>query len=344
MTDMTDVDLVGVLQRSSLRVCLVGATGTIGRAALGELVKRGHRVVCFVRPGADGAGSLISAGNKAQSNSATVRFVDVSNPASIARDGFKGEKFDVVMSCMASRTGAPKDAWEIDHKAHLAILSVAQEAGVSHFVQLSAICVQKPVLEFQHAKLAFEKALMQSGIKYSIIRPTAFFKSLSGQIERVRRGKPFLVFGDGMLTSCKPISNNDLAVYLADCLDDRSRWNRVLPIGGPGAPVTPIEQGEFLFGLMGRPPLFRKVPVVMLDCIVGTLGVFGQVAPSLAEKAELARIGRYYATESMLWLNPETGRYDAAGTPSTGAETLFDYYASVVAGESTVERGDHAVF
>lgn len=344
MRDMTEVDLVGAPQRSSLRVCLLGASGTIGRAALGELVTRGHRVVCFVRPGAGHARKFIPEGEKARLNSAAVRFVDVSKPESIARDGFQGETFDVVMSCMASRTGAPKDAWAIDHRAHLNLLSVSQEVGVSHFVQLSAICVQKPVLEFQHAKLAFETALMESGVKYSIVRPTAFFKSLSGQIERVRRGKPFLVFGDGMLTSCKPISDRDLAVYLADCLEDRSRWNRVLPIGGPGDPVTPRQQGEFLFELLGHPPLFRKVPLAMLDCIVGTLGFFGQVAPPLADKAELARIGRYYATESMLWLNPETGLYDAAATPSAGSETLFDYYRSVIADGITVERGDHAVF
>lgn len=344
MSDMKEADLIEAPQRSSLRVCLLGASGTIGRAALGELVKRGHSVVCFVRPAAGGAGTLIREDKKARFKSATVRSVDVSNPESIARDGFQGEKFDVVMSCMASRTGAPRDAWAIDHRAHLALLSVAQEAGVSHFVQLSAICVQKPVLEFQHAKLAFETALMESGVKYSIVRPTAFFKSLAGQIERVRRGKPFLVFGDGMLTSCKPISNNDLAVYLAECLEDRSRWNRVLPIGGPGHAITPRQQGEFLFELLGRPPRFRKVPLAMLDCIVGTLDLFGQLAPRVAEKAELARIGRYYATESMLWLNPETGRYDAAATPSTGAETLFDFYKSVMAGDVAVERGDHAVF
>lgn len=344
MSEITGKDRVDASQPSSLRICLLGASGTIGRAVLGELVKRGHSVVCFVRPGAGGGGTLIPQDDKSRLDRANVRFVDVSRPESIARDGFQGEKFDVVMSCMASRTGAPKDAWAIDHQAHLNLLSVAQEAGVSHFVQLSAICVQKPVLEFQHAKLAFETALMESGVTYSIVRPTAFFKSLSGQIERVRRGKPFLVFGDGMLTSCKPISDNDLAAYLAECLEDRSRWNRVLPIGGPGRPITPRQQGEFLFGLLGRPPQFRKVPLVMLDCIVGALGLFGQIAPPLAEKAELARIGRYYATESMLWLNPETGLYDAAATPSTGSETLFNYYSSVIAGFSVVERGDHAVF
>ncbi len=31
-------------------------------------------------------------------------------------------------------------------------------------VLLSAICVQKPLLAFQQAKLAFEQALQQSGI------------------------------------------------------------------------------------------------------------------------------------------------------------------------------------
>ena len=64
----------------------------------------------------------------------------------------------------------------------------------------------------------------------------------------------------------------------------------------------------------------------------------------LAEKAELARIGRYYATESMLALNPETGRYDAQATPSAGTETLQDFYAQMIAGGPAPERGDHAVF
>ena len=36
---------------------------------------------------------------------------------------------------------------------------------------LSAICVQKPRLAFQHAKLAFKKQLIQSGLTYSIARP-----------------------------------------------------------------------------------------------------------------------------------------------------------------------------
>ncbi len=275
---------------------------------------------------------------------ARVKIVEVTNPESLARDGFSGERFDAVISCMASRTGAPRDAWAIDYRAHVDLLAQARQAGVGQFVLLSAICVQKPVLAFQHAKLAFERELMESGLTYSIVRPTAYFKSLSGQIDRVRRGKSFLVFGDGTLTACKPISDMDLACYLADSLDDDQRWNQVLPIGGPGSAITPLQQGEFLFRLLNRPTRFQRVPVAMLDWIIAGLSAAGRVAPSLLQKAELARIGRYYATESMLWLNPETGSYEAESTPSTGSDTLFDFYASVVAGVDAPERGDHAVF
>jgi divinyl chlorophyllide a 8-vinyl-reductase len=200
------------------------------------------------------------------------------------------------------------------------------------------------LLAFQHAKLAFEKALIESGLAYSIVRPTAYFKSLSGQVERVKQGRPFLVFGDGRLTACKPISDDDLGDYLATCLDDPSRRNRVLPIGGPGEAITPRQQGEQLFALLGRPPRFKHVPVALLDVIIGVLATAGRVVPALAAKAELARIGRYYATESMLVLDTATGRYDAAATPSTGRETLFDFYAGLVSGAIAPERGDHAVF
>ncbi len=317
------------------RVLVLGATGTIGRATVRALVARGHDVVCPVRP---------RAGAPPELTGASLRPADATDPASLARDGFRGERFDALVSCLASRTGAPADARVVDRDAHLHAFAAAADAGVRHVALLSAICVQKPVLAFQHAKLAAEAALAASGLTYSIVRPTAYFKSLSGQIARVRAGKPFLVFGDGRGTACKPISDRDLGRYMAGCLDEPDRRDRVLPIGGPGPAVTPRQQGERLFALLGRAPRFRHVPLALLDGIVAGLSGLGRVAPRLADRAELARIGRYYASESMLVLDPSTGAYDADATPETGSDTLFDYYAAVLRGEAGVERGDHAVF
>ncbi|MEL7444315.1 MAG: NAD(P)H-binding protein [Pseudomonadota bacterium] len=252
--------------------------------------------------------------------------------------------FDAVISCIASRSGAPEDAWAVDHRANLNALTVAQDAGIGHFVLLSAICVQKPLLAFQHAKLAFEAALLSSGLTWSIVRPTAYFKSLSGQLERVRRGKPFLLFGDGGLTACKPISDGDLARYLVRCLDDPAMQSRILPIGGPGPALTPMDQGRALFRALDLEPKFRRVPIAMMDAIIGGLSLAGRVSKAAAAKAELARIGRYYATESMLVWDAGAGRYDADATPSFGSETLSGFYARLVRGDVTIDRGDHAVF
>lgn len=323
---------------------MLGATGTIGRATVNALVRQGCEVVCFVRPAAVANAVAKLPLRSCFPEGVTVRSGHVSDPVSLARDGICGEHFDALVSCMASRTGVPRDAWAVDHHAHSIALSVAREAGIAQMVLLSAICVQKPLLAFQKAKLAFEAELTASGLTYSIVRPTAFFKSLSGQIDRVRKGMPFLLFGSGELTACKPISDRDLGAFIANCVTDESLWNRILPVGGPGPAITPLQQGEKLFALFGREPKFRHVPVAMMDVIITALGAAGRFSSRLADKTELARIGRYYATESMLVLNPETGRYDETLTPSYGADTLFDFYEQLLRGDARVERGDHAVF
>ena len=249
-----------------------------------------------------------------------------------------------IISCMASRTGLPEDAWRVDHKAQSKLLSLAKREGIEQFVLLSAICVQKPRLPFQKAKLAFEAELQGSGLRYSIVRPTAFFKSLAGQIQRVLAGKAFMVFGNGQLTRCKPISDEDLADYLIDCLEHTDRANQILPIGGPGPALSPLDQVRLLENLLGRKIPVRSVPVGLLRWIAAALSLVGWLSKSARDKAELARIGLYYATESMLVWDEKSGSYSEALTPETGQYRLADFYASVIRGEIRVDLGAHAVF
>jgi len=311
-------------------VLLLGATGTIGRATAKALIAAGHKVTAPVRPGSH-TNALPS----------TVPCT-LTQPALSAL--MTEHACDAVISCMASRSGVPAEAYAIDRDLNSSVLRAATSAGVTQFVLLSAICVQKPKLTFQHAKLAFEAELQSAPIAWSIVRPTAYFKSLSGQLNRLRAGKPFLLFGDGELTACKPISNDDLARYLAQCLTDPDLQNRILPIGGPGPAITPRAQGEMLFHALRQTPSFKHVPVAMMSAIVAGLSFFGKASPRLRDKAELARIGRYYATESMLVWDDATGRYDADATPEFGTETLADYYKRLATEDIADQRGEHAVF
>ena len=318
------------------RVLVAGATGSIGRAVVDAVLRRGHHAVALVRP--DGADS-----RRGLPEACEVHPVDPERWDAEVRDVVSRASCTAVISCIASRTGAPDDAWAVDHRANLDLLRATEEAGVEHFVLLSAICVQKPRLEFQHAKLAFEDALRASSVPWSIVRATAFFKSISGQVDRVKAGKPFLIFGDGRLNACKPIADEDLADFLVDCIERPEMRGRVLPIGGPGPALTPRDQGEILFDVVGREPRFRSVPPVLLDLVVAVLALVGRVVPRVRAKAELARIGRYYATESMLVWDDVGRRFDADATPEYGTRTLADYYRRLVRGELRDERGDHAI-
>lgn len=311
-------------------VLLLGATGTIGRATVSALVAADFTVCAPVRHGSD------------ISDLTGAVLCDMTQDALLAL--MTEHDCDAVISCVASRSGAPEEARAIDHGLNSLALGAAIRAGATHFVLLSAICVQKPKLAFQRAKLAFEAELQAAPITWSIVRPTAYFKSLSGQMARVRAGKPLLLFGDGALTACKPIGNEDLARYLVSCLSDAQLQNRILPIGGPGPAITPRAQGEMLFDALGRRPRFQHVPLAVMSCIKAGLILGGLASQRLRSKAELARIGHYYATESMLVWDAARERYDADATPEFGVQTLADHYAQLAANKITDDRGAHAVF
>lgn len=313
-----------------LSILLLGGTGTIGRATAQALRAAGHSVTALIRPEADAAPLTGCTILRGQVEPATLASAMVGTQA--------------VVSCLASRTGAPKDAWAVDHAANSAALKAAVGAGVGQFVLLSAICVQKPLLEFQRAKLAFEAELQSAPLDWTIVRPTAYFKSLSGQVARVQQNRPFLVFGTGKLTACKPISDTDLGRFLALCLTDPDKRNRILPIGGPGPAISPLDQAAMLGRIFGRTVPVKRVPVALMTGIIAVLSAMGTLLPRFAARAGLARIGRYYATQSMLVWDPVTQSYDANATPEFGTDRLEDHYAAMLRGEVGDDRGAHAIF
>ena len=313
------------------RVLVLGASGTVGRAVVRNLAQSGADVVAITRTPTPPQPGV------------THRQAAATDRTSLSSQAFRGERFDAVVSCLASRTGAPADAWAIDRDANRNALQLAGETGVGRFLLISAICVQKPRLAFQHAKLAFEADLAASSLPWTVIRPTALFKSLSGQVARVQAGRPFLVFGDGRLTACKPISDRDLGRFVTRCLAAETA-NRILPIGGPGPAITPMDQAAMLSRLLDRPVPTRRVPPALLSAIGAGLSLLSGVSPQMQARAEFARIGHYYATESMLVWDPARNRYDPDLTPEFGEDRLEDHYARLIRGEARHETGEHSVF
>lgn len=351
---------------ATTRVVVFGATGYIGRYVVREFVRRGYAVTAFARPRSGVGGKKSEADVVADFPGARVVFGDVTDRGSVATafappppppppssapkdggdataaaaDAAESPAATVVVSCLASRTGGIADSVAIDYEATAGVMEVAREAtapGGVHFVLLSAVCVQKPLLAFQHAKLRMEAALTAAAdadptFSYAIVRPTAFFKSLAGQVARLQAGKSYIMFGDGDLSKCNALSEADLARFIADAAAEPAKRNAVLPVGGPGAPVTPAEQAAMLFKILGKEPKYTRVPIGVMDGLIGVLGAVATVVPPMRDGVEFGKIGRYYATEDMV-------------AEPYGEDTLEQFFRDVAEkGLEGQELGDAAVF
>ena len=299
------------------KIFVAGATGYIGKNVVKSALEKNFDVVAAKRE------ENVDFGLKHQK----LTVIKISENDNSWVDKLKD--IDVFISCLASRSGEPKDAHYVDFKLNNLLLEKAKAIECAQFILLSAICVQKPKLAFQFEKLAFEEKLRNSGLNFSIIRPTAYFKSLSGQIENIKKGKPFIYFGDGKLTQCNPISEKDLSLFILSCIRDKNKWKKILPIGGPNQSLTPKNIGEMLFEIFEVTPKYRSFPIKILD-VIGLLFLIGSPFSVWAKnKFELIKIAKYYATESMLAWDEDKMCYDALKTPSTGNDTLEQYFYAI---------------
>mmetsp|Transcript_18166 Transcript_18166/g.20972 ORF Transcript_18166/g.20972 Transcript_18166/m.20972 type:complete len:379 (+) Transcript_18166:23-1159(+) len=308
---MASVDMSNVGKGKTAVVA--GATGYIGKSVVRESVRQGYNTIALVRD----AKKIQNIEGEIQYSGyfkgAKIVECDVCNPQrltetlqSITADA--GGSIESIISCLASRSGIKKDAYAIDYQATLNCLESGRAVNARHFVLLSAFCVKNPWLQFQQAKLKFEAALeAQTDMTYSIVRPTAFFKSVSGQLEVVQQGAPFVMFGNGEVTKCNPIAEADLATYLVDCTVEDSRKNRIINLGGPDEPLTMKKQGEMLFKAVGKEPNFFYAPLWLFDAIIDSLQWVADTFNSekFENAAETGRIGKYYAVEEMLTTEPD---------------------------------------
>mmetsp|Transcript_23723 Transcript_23723/g.69453 ORF Transcript_23723/g.69453 Transcript_23723/m.69453 type:complete len:388 (-) Transcript_23723:98-1261(-) len=301
------------------KVVIVGATGYIGKSVVRESVRRGYPTVAVVR-------DAERAASEPKFQGSTVQVADVCDPSSLAKcPAFQPGQVDVVVSCLASRSGIKKDSYAIDYQATLNCMEAARAAGARHFVLLSAYCVAKPWLQFQFAKLKFEESLQaQTDLTYSIVRPTAFFKSVSGQLEVVQSGAPFVYFdlGGGKTATCNPISEADLAMAVMDTVADPAMKNKIWNLGGPDDGLSMVQQGKMLADITSQPERLLGVPIGLFDVIINGLQWVADTFQSekFENAAELGRIGKYYAVEDMLTTEPSE-RY--------GTTTLREHYERI---------------
>jgi uncharacterized protein YbjT (DUF2867 family) len=144
---------------------------------------------------------------------------------------------------------------EVDYLGNANLLDAAQKVGVRKFVYISlAGGPELRTTAYADAHERFVDRLAESGLPFSIVRPTGLFSFFAQVFDIARRGRGVLV-GDGS-SKTNPLHPGDAA---RACVDALSSEIRDLPIGGPLI-YTRRQITELAFAALGRAPHIRSIP------------------------------------------------------------------------------------
>lgn len=184
-----------------MRICLVGGTGNISTSIVRLLLELGHEVTCFTRGehGVPPDGVRVIQGDRRD------------------REGFEARM-------LAERFDAAIDM--ISFCAEDAASSLRAFRDVGHFIHCSTVCTYgiqydwlpvsedhplRPITDYGRGKMAADALLLaayyRDGFPVTIIKPSTTYGPQMGLlrqiawdfcwIDRVRKGKPILICGDG---------------------------------------------------------------------------------------------------------------------------------------------------
>lgn len=206
-------------------ILYVGATGRLGSIAVRELVTRGKKVKCLVRPSSDISGL-------AETGAEIIRG-DLKDEDSV-RAALAG--VDTVISSFATNIAKDRSIaglWANDYEGNLMLIRLSREAGVRKFLFVSYWGLAK-FGDFEHGKIKkmVEDLLTVSGLDYTIFRVTTLATDMS-ELMGVRLQKkgrtPMLMRPHEKI---RPILLEDLAWCMADALDNPGASRRIIEMAG----------------------------------------------------------------------------------------------------------------
>jgi len=184
-----------------MRICIVGGTGNISTSITRLLLEQGHDVTVFNR------------GQRGQAPAGVREICGDRQDREAFERNMQAEAFDAAidMICFTAEDAAS---------------SVRAFRGVKHFVQTSTVCTYgiqydwlpvtedhplRPITDYGRNKVAADAVYMEAyyreGFPVTIIKPSSTFGPQwnllrqvaweAGWVDRVRKGKPILVCGDG---------------------------------------------------------------------------------------------------------------------------------------------------
>jgi uncharacterized protein YbjT (DUF2867 family) len=224
-----------------MRVLLTGATGLLGGALLRLLLAGGHETRCLVRADSPNASRL------------------------------DGERVEVIRGDAAREEDLYRALEDTDALLHVAgieyapsVVGAASRADVERILLVGSTSAHSAYAFRSGPKLRMEELVRQSGLAWTIVRPTMIYGSeLDRNVHRLLRfldRSPFFpIFGPGT-NLWQPVYHEDCARGVFEALERPASVRRSYDL--PGAePLTYLDLVKTAAAALGRSPRIVRLPI-----------------------------------------------------------------------------------
>ncbi len=195
------------------KMAVLGANGTLGRALVECANARGHALIAVTR------GAPKRAFMKAILRSANVETGEGLD------DALRG--VEVVFNAVNARQNADKVL--VDGTRRL--LEAAKKAGVSHYVAISIVGIDRVPMRYYEMKLREEEVIKsQKDVPWSLLRTTQFHSFLD---DMFTRWSPFGVLPAVTGATMQPVDVHEVASALVDAAEAEPANEPLPDMGGP---------------------------------------------------------------------------------------------------------------
>ncbi|MBC2665151.1 NAD(P)H-binding protein [Novosphingobium flavum] len=213
---------------------LTGGSGFIGSALRARLAQGAWDLRCLSRqaPAADDGTAYVTG--------------DLLSPETY-RDALSGADVAVHLAASVGKV-SPKEHWRVNLEGTRALIGACRQSGVSHILHVSTIAAGYPDQAFYpyaQSKAAAEALVRESGLAFTILRPTVVLGPRSpawASLRRIAR-LPVIPLPQGArAVRIQPVDVDEVARAIAIVLDEWRFAGETLDVGG----ADPEMLGDFL--------------------------------------------------------------------------------------------------
>lgn len=252
-----------------MRVFVTGGTGYVGRPMVERLLKDGHDVKVLTRSESRAAhwGTKVS-----------VVVGDLFDDTALKLGMDASDAVVHLVGVIREHPRQKVTMQRVHTEGTKVLVKAALEANISRLVHMSALGARPDAYTAYHqSKWNAEKVVRQSGLQFTIFRPSIIFgkggqgSSFVGQLANVIRSSPFVpIIGTGEYRM-QPVHTSVVAKAFSDALTSDATAGETFELGGPSAITYESIVRSLMEHLGTRKPIVH-IPLAMLEVMIRSLG------------------------------------------------------------------------